>query len=194
VDEIPAIRLCCNVVRHCQYSGLGKCCGHILAGTFDRMVSARREGVEVFQSFVRLPAHHGKEVAHNVAHGEATNNAGWPRRLEGPEGLGVCAGRRTFYMAEVVATEMRLENMMGRCVLDTSVRCNVCNLFMDTDGMDEEEVRKVEYDHRADPAHVTRREKLRKRFGIVTAFNREIERVKGHRVKLALSANGRPRQ
>ncbi|KAF4732404.1 hypothetical protein FOZ62_003816, partial [Perkinsus olseni] len=78
-------------------------------------------------------------------------------------------------------------------VFDTSVRCNVCNLFMDTDGMDEEEVRKVEYDHRADPAHVTRREKLRKRFGIATAFNREIERVKGHRVKLALSANGRPR-
>ncbi|KAF4753019.1 hypothetical protein FOZ63_015870, partial [Perkinsus olseni] len=78
-------------------------------------------------------------------------------------------------------------------VLDTSVRCNVCNLFMDTDGMDEEEVRKVEYDHRADPAHVTRREKLRKRFGICAAFNREIERVKGHRVKLALSANGRPR-
>ncbi|KAF4739790.1 hypothetical protein FOZ62_005311, partial [Perkinsus olseni] len=73
------------------------------------------------------------------------------------------------------------------------LRCNVCNLFMDTDGMDQEEVRKVEYDHRADPAHVTRREKLRKRFGIVTAFNREIERVKGHRVKLALSANGRPR-
>ncbi|KAF4679122.1 hypothetical protein FOZ60_015477 [Perkinsus olseni] len=64
------------------------------------------------------------------------------------------------------------------------LRCNVCNLFMDTDGMDQEEVRKVEYDHRADPAHVTRREKLRKRFGIVTAFNREIERVKGHRVKL----------
>ncbi|EER16653.1 hypothetical protein Pmar_PMAR019334 [Perkinsus marinus ATCC 50983] len=42
--------------------------------------------------------------------------------------------------------------------------------------------------------HLTQREKLRKRFGICEAFNKEIDKIKSHRIKLAISANGYPRQ
>ncbi|KAF4655395.1 hypothetical protein FOL47_009439 [Perkinsus chesapeaki] len=79
-------------------------------------------------------------------------------------------------------------------ILDTSIRCEICKLYVDTHDASEEEVIRIKYDHQSNPAHLVRREKMRKRFGICEAFNREIDKVKAHRIKLGLTANGRPRQ
>ncbi|EER08506.1 hypothetical protein Pmar_PMAR015925 [Perkinsus marinus ATCC 50983] len=79
-------------------------------------------------------------------------------------------------------------------ILEDSILCNICDVFVETAGISDNALRDIEAEHRSDPVHLTQREKMRKRFGICEAFNKEIEKIKSHRIKLAISANGYPRQ